>query len=77
MQVQSDATIRTVDFVNGHLVFILSDGFRFKQPMSRYPGLARASAEARRAFALQQNGTRIVWESLGIRLELNELRTAR
>lgn len=74
MQLSSDATVKSVDFSNGHLVLVLSDGFRLKQPMSRYPALAQAPLGERAKFSVEDAGKVVLWPSLGVRLELQSLR---
>ena len=75
MRMKADARLKTLDFSNGQVLFLMEDGYRLKVPLSRFPPLARADAEARRGFKVASDKQSVSWSSLSLTVQLTELQS--
>jgi len=73
MRVSAQSRVKSLEFLKGHMVVLLQDGGRLKVPVSRFPLLARASAEERMHYAVAQDHQSISWQHLPLELTLVQL----
>lgn len=73
MRFSAQSRVKSLEFLKGHMVVLLQDGGRLKVPVSRFPLLARASAEKRMHYALAQDHQAITWPHLPLALTLAQL----
>jgi hypothetical protein len=68
-----DSKIKTLEFVKDRIVVHTDSGLRLKTAVSRFPSLARAPADVRGAFKLDESRVAVYWPELELRLSLEEL----
>lgn len=73
LTVETAGRARDVDFTETELVVRLADGRTLLVPLSWFPKLLAASAEARRSWRLVGDGDRIDWPELEVDLSVRGL----